>query len=521
MSNQIVVKKKKQANKPKVAKSQPKKNLIKTPKKNGENNNRKTNEMRSVLSKSSRTREFMEYAEAIALPKESHPIRLSSAYSTGATALANPWAMYSQTSNGGSATASAQLARTEGMAFAFRDVERAFVLYDPNPAGQAYTYGAYFKSQTLGNAPTTNIPAALIPTGTRQLNPCYWAFTGIAYAPHGPTLYCGALPGNSALRFTWVDINAVVTTTVTSVPLLDSLRQFRYRWDNGQEIFMGYADAAGGGPGVGVARNFVCTASAYWRFEYQVIVTATGVIDTTNAYDLTSMSIGGSASVFRHLAMPFLENNYLSVQGTRINAVSLMLTNQASPLYRQGKVVALQSPQDIEWTDYINGGFDEIQRSKMSCVLKADNGIYGFLKPTKPADFDFNSHLDCDNGILMDSHYPLPNNSAYLVMAFSIANNAAAAETSTPGQDLYWTVAFGIEYQTADVWRQVGESDISPEMCEKALQQLKEIPQFHENPLHLAAIWQRIKAIAGPIINGIVKYVPQIASAVGTLASML
>jgi len=467
--------------------------------------------------------QFLDIAAAMSDPKGSPGWRWASEYNDGLTATAVPWALFPNTSNGGGSTAGVPiLPITDGCAFVFRCAERAYVVYNPNPAGKTYTYQAYFANDP--QPPSTSYPpTSLGGVGEVPFAPAYWNAVS-TFTPHGSTLFCGT-DGLSQYRYMYMEAGVVVTATTDLLSGLSSANEvvlYLRRWVDGSVYDI--AENATQGTGVG---GLACTVTVpankggYIAVTFSVRDHTTKVGNPAVNVGFQSLKFEGANAVFEHHCLPGYENNVGSADGTRIMSASCMLSNDASPLNRQGKIAMVQSPEKYEWTHWVDGGFQAVSSAQGSQTLVADNGMYGFLKPTKTTDFDFYSYSDTIGGNVVASQYPLKSETAYLVCYFQCVNAAASTDLTTPTQDFHWTIAYGCEYQTADIWRSLDVSIYSADVCRKALEQLKNIPQFHENPLHVAEIWQKIKSLAKSAVDGIIKWGPTVLKGAAAIGGML
>jgi len=136
------------------------------------------------------------------------------------------------------------------------------------------------------------------------------------------------------------------------------------------------------------------------------------------------------------------------------------------------------------------------------------------LKPTETEDFDYINNLDFDaNGNLRDSTYPIDQQRSFLII---VGNCAAPA-----GCLGLYTVACGIEYLTSDTWRETEKAVVDHLIYDNAINIMKDLVQFHENPLHLSDLWKGIKTTVGKVVKGVVDYGLPIAKMVKTVAGLI
>jgi len=218
-----------------------------------------------------------------------------------------------------------------------------------------------------------------------------------------------------------------------------------------------------------------------------------------------------------HLSIPDLAKNIASVQGVRMNGLSLMYTNTSSELNNSGRVAGLQAPQSADWMNYAFGGFESVGGSLNAVTMDVKKGMYGFLKPSQPDDYNFKGNFDYDpvNGCPIGGTFLLECDSDFLVIYPQI--------NVSGGRDGYWSTCFTIEYLTTDVFREVGHSNVPVDSYEAAITALVGIPQWHENKTHFKDIVKKIQDFASRAAQRIMKYAPLITGAVSAakLAGML
>jgi hypothetical protein len=453
------------------------------------------------------TQAVEDVVKAITLPINSLPQRYSSEYSSLPTAVANPWSLQSAPSVGNAVQTQVNyegMPTTDGLAAVFRSAQRAAVIYDPNPTSQTQLYDM----QGVQNAVTPSAPAGTWRQNTALANTRYFAKTPIAttrnianYSPHGPVVYAGE-DGKTDGRYFWLDITNV-NVTIAPSNTGESITSSLSLWNS---------------DGVNPDVVSVTTVSGGIPFGQVLPVTVPGYYCLSHSSSLAgdhfnvTVNWTGSSAVFKHLSLSNLPNNFGSTDGIRISAVSMMYSNEASPLNKQGKVCGFQEPQGVHWNDFI-GSFSTFSSQQGSTTMPIENGLYGFLKPTQPEDFDLIDHSIIENGVVYDSFYPLDQKSAFLMIYWQI--------TALPGQDGYWTICHGIEYQTNDVWRPVDDSHLDGQTYSMALESIKTFPQWYENPLHWSDIWERIKSVSSSIASGIVKYGPTVLKGATMVAAAL
>jgi hypothetical protein len=438
------------------------------------------------------------------MPENSEPVRYSSPYTTLPTAVAPiyrtlpaPWlgtTTWSSTKQ--------QLPATDMMAAVFRCPQRAAIVYDANPSNTNFQYQWYgcTDSVTVVN-PTASFSTTVFNGQMKYLKTPYAVSLTPTYSPHETFQY--ALTDTSGRpRYIELESTTAVTCTVTgtaSASVTMSLTLWTDDGPNENFIFQTQTLSAG-------TANFALTVPNRGYYAVAIYTANTGT------YTVSALIYSCSSSVFRHLALPNLAANLASTDGIRISSMSIRYTNEASDLNKQGKIVGYQVPQGEHWDDYINN-YQTVSGAPQAVQLPIDNGIYGYAKLTQPSDIDLNDYFLISNGVICDSFAPIDQKSAFLLVY---------AQVTTPaGQDGYFTLAYHLEYQTTDIWRTLGYPKYTTAMFDAAIESIKVLPQWYENPSHWENLWAKIKSVAGTVASGLVKYGPTVIKAATAVAPFL
>lgn len=271
----------------------------------------------------------------------------------------------------------------------------------------------------------------------------------------------------------------------------------------------GFASVAGGTVQIAptTTYTFQPISNAYYGFDAKSVSTAIAV----GQLDISVESRNSTGKVWAHLPLPFAEKNLASVDSAKIYGVSIMYTNRAAPIYRQGDIASVQIPNGRFWTDYLD--YRSIASLNDADSRSVENGVYGFLKPTMPNDLNFKDQDRFDISMSdVDSFFLLNPDSDFLAVCAHIK--------VADGQDGYWTAGYALEYRTTDQWREQKAPDVNVEVTNAAIQLLSRLPQWHDNPLHLSDIGNWIKDRANDAYGFIKDILPGVVS-VGTTAAKI
>jgi hypothetical protein len=260
-----------------------------------------------------------------------------------------------------------------------------------------------------------------------------------------------------------------------------------------------------------------------------LVFSGVGSVITTNfivsANPSTSVS-AASTTVYAHRALPEIEANFSSMSDVKINGLSAMFTNTSQALTRQGEFAGLQVNENKIWQDH--AFYSKINGLAGVKFTKADEGMYGFIKPTSPSDMaDFLGEFETFNVAsidpanfrstgpagLSDGAFIMPPNKPYIVMC-----GIQSASVSRTG---VYTMAWQIEYKTLSQWRELAIPETSIQSIEVGVRALASMPQWHKNDFHLDDVWNWLKDAAGTVVNGIIEYGPTVLKGAAMLAPLL
>jgi hypothetical protein len=213
-----------------------------------------------------------------------------------------------------------------------------------------------------------------------------------------------------------------------------------------------------------------------------------------------SITTPALAPVLAHRTIPAFGVNYSSLDSARINAISMLYTNTANPLYRGGSVYSMQAPLGVYWYHYVDG--TNILADALGVDFRtSENGSYGFLKSTQPNDRDMHVHHQVTGaGALADVYYPLATQCDYLVTQVTSATAENATQT--------WTWNMVLEFTTVNIFFETKEADGSIDDYQKAMEMVKRLDQWKENKTHWKVIQRELGNAAKSVFKFGQKYGP-------------
>jgi len=323
--------------------------------------------------------------------------------------------------------------------------------------------------------------------------------------PHGDIFLAGTPDGTQRQleRYFWIEADSTFTFELTDFTNMANgiVYGFARRWTTTKI----YPDAI-------VTSNvtinasgetilFQPTISGYYSFGIKILAGG-ATYDSTSKFTLTGSLESADSYVYCHLPVAGFESNFARISAARMSGTSVMFSNETQELYKAGGVCGNQFGCNTDWMDVIT--YDGCFNTQNAFRAPAKNGIYGFIKPNSPDDFKLAIYFEVKDNILADSFYPLQGNGSFITIAGNIPQSVDGAFTRAG----VLTTASAIEYVTKDVWISIATSSIQPQIFDDALEVLKIVPQFTENPLHLGMIAKAIDMGLNNAARFVVRYGP-------------
>jgi len=486
------------------------------------------------LVKSPLKRAAMAMALQYSLPEGGRPFRWASAFSIQPTAVASPWTRYDITCSTASSDSKSKVAhRLNGreisefrhkrgkhvdpkdtepttstpivdnsstLLYLFRSLALAYIQYNANTSSEIGDYAFLVMSddgtvsetastETVGDTTPFELVMGVVASGT--------SFHDITWFPgswdHGED------------RFIWLDNGCTVkfTLNASGVTSDNECIIYVYILVNGEKLLVDQLDFSSG-----TAESHIYTAApGFDRYHCFSYYNAEGTAPAL--WNILYENPG--VPTFEHHCAPGYALNRSSVQMGRVLAASACISNGSALLDLQGYVCGAQIPGNNDWDNFLT--YKSVSALPGSTELPAKTGIFGFLKPSAQIDFEFVQEIEADtNGNITASYWNLNRQNDFLVFVSNI--------NDTSGRTLRARVSFGIEFSTEDTWRTTIPPTPSTHLQEMALLELRDIPQFQENPLHIKDIWDKIVTGTKTVLGAVKKYGPLAGQVAENLADL-
>lgn len=407
------------------------------------------------------------FANCIANPYSSRGFRFRDTYSTDWTAALTLHTVLPVNQSLGNAGTYVAVPNGTFFAFLFRDPLRAIVTFVANPSGKSYNYTSRHYN-AITNLVATTVPVLAHTSNSQPINILYLVDANLGSStnlhPHSNTLYPGLVDGQS---YVWGDSGATFT------------------FAQGVSDTSAYIDVLlfDGQIGANIARTAAFSGSAvtyttgqagYFAFNY--------VVGTYNVGQTVSVAVSGSGDVFGHLAMPYVDTHLIDLVRVRVLSASILLSNVASQLNKEGSLYVAQFQTSKLWWE--NLAPTQIAAARNSYVGPMEKGVYGFLKPASARDFEYVTSTTVNNGVISTTGFDLTAPLEYV----AVATVSVGVGTTFPGLDALVTYNHAIEFVTEDQFFEAELPMYTVQQVQTAMEEVSAIPQFYENPIHLAAI---------------------------------
>jgi len=246
----------------------------------------------------------------------------------------------------------------------------------------------------------------------------------------------------------------------------------------------------------------------YYRFEILYDGLLADLVNIQYA-----INIYGRCSAMNIYPLPgFIARNN-QVEAIKVTGASLLLSNDQADQFKNGRIYMQDAESNRSWTGFLQSF--NIQVTSLAQLIStmesdpdaksypAERGAYNFLKPKHSKDLDWRftwtegPPLTEESGTFhVDEYWRYEDNTDYNVITAFINPTAGAGLTTPPL--LHLTYHFTVEYRTEDVWTHTAYSTYGPADVNKALEELRLIPQFYENPTHISQLAKKI-GVAGLI----------------------
>lgn len=400
-------------------------------------------------------------------------------------------------------------AAKQAIFFLFRDPFRSAVVYwTPQVAG-TFRYTASGKI-AFGEAANAANTTSLVPDITKlnvEQNPDISVYikNGGTETPHGDNLFPVQVQGSRKM-FVFKGPGETILIGHNQSGAGTFVYNFYTLIDGAEQFFRSSGN-------ITVSTNFSTITTADPIGYYAVTVTCSAAPSSASFTLNVDQAISGPT--WAHLHADGLAGELMKIGDLRGLAKSVRISNATPDLYRQGHVVAVQTSGSLSWIDFaVKSDPFKFVASMNGALQPSDvrNGLFTYLKPTSADDFEFRKNVD--NNVLANNRAGaiVEDDDCCMVVVIRVAD--------TTNQIFNALVTDVYEYRTNSQQEEVAFSEMTEVENLTSFDNLRAVPQFAENPLHIRQIWDKIKQITSQGMNLIRTYGPTVLK-VGEFLSSL
>lgn len=462
-------------------------------------------------------------AAAICLPAEFAPIRYEDEFTDTPTAVANPLSFDDAPWDLAEDAAESTLPASTMLIMAFRDICRN-TIRSFKKCSAKYTFSGMNQYEDIAPAPIWSIqysPTAFFGVENAQVDslgaygkiPLLMPYASpdlTQQLPHSTLWLAGSTHHESVGRYYWFDVGAVLLVKVfTQAVGITQFPEGQLSLDlcDAQGIHKGHQISTAVTFNNGVQTNLSITVEESGYYSCWIVAGAkengaTGIVWRVDEFTATYTN----CEVMGHQPVKNFDRNFGVVEDCKVLSNSILYSNTANKLDKNGATYGVQVPAGKAWWDFYND-LPIAEVSKLGNIVQqglAEKGAYMYLRPTKLDDFQPKLDFAVRNGVLLDSFYKIDPDltPSYILLAIEVETPA--------GRVGKIKTCSGYEYSTNDSgWRPVAKPSGALNMYRAAIVSLKKIPQFHENPLHLKDIFRSVRDALGKGVNVVMKYGPE------------
>lgn len=206
-------------------------------------------------------------------------------------------------------------------------------------------------------------------------------------------------------------------------------------------------------------------------------------------YSITGVLTIDCATAFQHVWPKALEGKEDILGLMRVNGSSLLLQNTSAEQARGGTVYAAQLTGDKQWYETLEDVRD-ISNSNVVSRYVGDwsKGFYGYVKPQGQSPMDLQDVWEKLDDPTSHVHLPMFRPFARIGTVIALIQPPTPLGGTFSPTQYTMHVIRAIEFTTNDQFFDVETPIATPEEFDSYIKELAGMPQFFENPLHLAAI---------------------------------
>lgn len=236
---------------------------------------------------------------------------------------------------------------------------------------------------------------------------------------------------------------------------------------------------------------------------------------------IISTTLGlNTVSSYDHVSLSGQQNKQDIIDQIRVNGSGMLLSNVVTQYSKGGTVYGLQSTAEHPWF-YWTQSLSNLTNAntQMRTVQNWDKGLYCFVKPQGGTPLAMETAYFKQGELNRSENRSLPmfrpfGKKSYVVVII-VPPNVIGSTVVYPTAQTTYTVCRAIEFTTMDQFFNVDTSKVATSFYSDYVDGIRSVPQFYENPLHLAAIGGLVAKVAQKVVEWAPKVIKGIGYAVG------
>jgi len=423
-------------------------------------------------------------AMKIALPFGVRPMRWADNFASVLTSAVDPHYEEPAPINQTTTTSANDLLNPgDTMIFAFRSLLRNFIRYQYRTKGWRYNGYAQGTDGVAGATVLMNIE----PDTENPLKTVYASDTRLnnIQGPHGSYWYA-AKADEVGNRFFWLQANQNYYFDLTNASgSLKTVTVYWYVYKNGQLNLANVIPDENLPNGSTATFGFSVGEDGYHCVTIKGITNEQwfGSISNIRFYTQTDSHV----STWGHISSPYImDYRSKEISEYRVTATACMISNTSAEAWKNGTAYGTQLPGKEFWYNFTDDPAQALQQYQDVYTGPASEGVYGFIKPTDAADFNYTREYEIDaNGEVCDCYYDIRPSHDFLALYLTAP--------ATDGRSCKFSYFVNSEYRTKVPLTQLGRPDLSVDEASKAIQEIIGLNNVTSNENHIKSVINHIK----------------------------
>jgi hypothetical protein len=229
--------------------------------------------------------------------------------------------------------------------------------------------------------------------------------------------------------------------------------------------------------------------------------------DSDNPITVTQGSLlTNIVSGYQHVSLSAEQQMMGLLDKVRVNGASILVSNVVSEITKGGTVYQCQPPGDRPWYYWFDAEAISDLNTDLRSILPWSKGAYAFVKPQGNAPLQLRTAYSRP-GLLVEANataHSVPQFKPFeqygTVVVLCVPSTIPTDAPQYPTSQATVTVCRAIEFTTRGQFFNIDTSRIPTHVYDEFVDAARLLPQFYENPLHIAMIGALIARVATQVM---------------------